>query len=809
MGSFAKSTSNALIAGDRAVITAPMGKTHPLGHFAEDGWGYRITNPRTPRPWINVLSNKRYGLVVSQAGSGFSWIENCQFKRINRWDQDLVADAHGKYFYIQEIQSPEEIWSATYQPTQTEAESEAITHYPGYSVFDRSVNGIESSLSIFIPEDLDAEIVILKLKNTRSVTARLRVASYIDWWLGNNGEGHREFNRLFIETTFGANHTVAWKHPNLPEGKRETEHLTFVAFHAVVGADLEAWSGDKAAFLGTPASPQKPQALITGNPGEITGRWDDPIASAWVRADLAPGEERTIIFVTGAAKTVQEAEKIANSITVHDAMKAFDDTKREWQQRLTACQVTTPDRDFDTLVNIWFPYQAETGRVDARCAYYQQGGAYGYRDQLQDSLMFLATDPAKTLHQLKLHASAMYDDGGVRHWWFPDVPVYCHSHHSDTCLWLAFGMLSYLDETNDLDCLTEQISFLSRETEQPGTEGTMVEHVKRGIARALGKRSERGIPLIGAGDWNDGLSHAGIDGKGESVWMAMFLFDVMKHWAPILHEIGDHETAKQYELEAENLRQAVEAHGWDGEWYVAGTDDTGAAFGSHKAAEGSIFLNPQTWSVLTNIGSKERQATAMQSAMSKLNKPYGALLLAPAFTKVNPYIGYITRYAPGLRENGGVYSHASTWAVMALVRVGELEKAFQLYQAMCPNKPDDTAVHYTAEPYVMPGNVDGPDSPHEGRAGWTWYTGSAAWMRRVALDELLGIRATREGLVIHPRGRKEWKQYSVVRPFRGNTYRITVIKDGSEPSMTVNGQTHVGPLCIAPVGETIEVVVRH
>lgn len=809
MGSFAKTINNATIVGERAVVVTHGNTTTKLGSFIDGGWGYAIHNPKTPRPWINVMSNGRFGLVLSQAGSGFSWIENCQFKRINRWDQDLVADAHGTYFYIQDVQRPEQIWSATYQPTRIEADHESVEHYPGYTKFLRSVDGISSELTIFIPSGTDAQVAILKLRNDRSSIAKLRMASYIDWWLGNNGEGHREFNRLFVETEFHRNYTIAWKHPNLPEGKRETEHLTFVAYHAVIGADVEAWCGDKAAFFGSPASPQAPQGLIDGKAGEITGRWDDPIASAWVRAELQPGEEKTIVFMIGAAKNTADAKAAIQSMTVHDALEAFEATKLHWRNQLSECVVTTPNEEFNTLVNIWFPYQAEAGRIDARCAYYQQGGAYGYRDQLQDSLMFLATNPAKTLHQLRLHAAAMYEDGGVRHWWFPDVPVFCHSHHSDTCLWLAFGLLSYIEETNDLQSLNEKLPFLSRETEQPESMGTLLEHVKRGIGRALSKLSPRGIPLIGAGDWNDGLSHAGIEGKGESVWMAMFLYDILNRWSPILSEMGDEAAATEYKAAAERLQKAVEAHGWDGDWYIAGTNDTGSAFGSKAAKEGSIFLNPQTWSVLTQIASPERQATAMSSAMTHLRKPYGALLLAPAFTKVDPYIGYITRYAPGLRENGGVYSHASTWAVMALVRVDQLEEAFNLYQAMCPNKPDDQAMHYTAEPYVMPGNVDGPDSPHEGRAGWTWYTGSAAWMRRVALDELLGIRATREGLVIHPRGRKEWKQYSVVRPFRGNTYCITVIKDDSGPSMTVNGKAHEGPLNSAPNGETIEVVVRH
>jgi cellobiose phosphorylase len=296
-----------------------------------------------------------------------------------------------------------------------------------------------------------------------------------------------------------------------------------------------------------------------------------------------------------------------------------------------------------------------------------------------------------------------------------------------------------------------------------------------GIHRALGKRSSRGLPLIGAGDWNDGLSHAGIDGKGESVWLAMFLFDILNRLNPVLREMGMGEEASLHAQAASELQEAVDRHAWDGEWFIAGTRDDGKPLGSRTCTDGAISLNPQTWSVISGIASKERQEQAIDSVRKQLLKPYGALLLAPAYRKVDPYVGYITRYAPGLRENGGVYSHASTWAIQALAMLGDVEGAYGLFRGMMPPlRSSQNPDLYASEPYVMPGNIDGPDSPYEGRAGWTWYTGSAAWMRRMAVERILGVRATREGLLISPSLPNGWTGFTMRRPFRGDVLAIAV-----------------------------------
>ncbi|MBS1706910.1 MAG: glycosyl transferase family 36 [Armatimonadetes bacterium] len=778
-----------------AVIEHSGEQLDHFGHFSADGREYIITNIHTPRPWVNVMSNGKYGLVVSQSGGGFSWYDNCQLQRLTRWDQDLALDAAGRYVYIQDLDEPNSIWSTTFQPTFVDAENETVTYGCGYARYSRTVHGIRTTQTVFVDPEIDREFWIVEIQNMRKSAAKLRLASAFDWHLGGQGDWHREFHRLFMESERIENGFLAWKHPGLKENEREKEVQPYVAYHMLCGAVGSEFPGDKAAFYGSPADTRRPEAMVEGGTRVPSGRWDDPISSIWTELELAEGASKTVAYCLGAEPTREQALLMSRSMSLDEIWERLDSARNTWLDRLeNTVSVETPDSDFNALTNTWFKYQTWAGRMDARCAFYQQGGAFGYRDQLQDSLLSLQGEPDVTLKQLGRHAEAMYEDGGVRHWWHPGFPIFVRSHHSDTCTWLSYGTLAYLDETNDLAALDRSLGYLNRETEALGTSATLLDHCIKGLDRALDRRSSRGLPLIQAGDWNDGLSHAGLDGKGESVWLAMFLFDNLTRWAPILAELGANDIAQRFRSEAENLRQAVETHAWDGDWYQAGTRDDGRAFGSKSESSGQIFLNTQTWAVITGIADPQRARRAIQSAEVRLFKPYGALLLNPAFSVVDPTIGYITRYAPGLRENGGVYSHASTWAVWALAKLGRHDDALRLWQAMSPAKSSDQAAGYSAEPYVMPGNVDGPDSPYEGRAGWTWYTGSSAWMVRVAIDWVLGVRASRPGLIVDGGGPVQtWSEYKVRRPFRGDVFDIEVRK-GTDRQVLVNGEAMSGPL---------------
>jgi cellobiose phosphorylase len=684
-------------------------------------------------------------VVLSQAGAGFSWFGNCQIFRLTRWEQDLVQNVFGRFVYVQDTSNLHDIWSTSYQPTRSQVDEESVTHGLGWTKFRRAKNQIETEHTVFVPNDLDGEVWLIRITNHSQTAKTVRLASYCEWHHGAVGDWHREFHRLFMESKTVDGALVVWKHAGLTEHERG---LLPAPIHTVcrwIGADAE-WVTDKAAFLGPEGSVSAPDALKGSLPKRSeTPRWDDPIGAGVVSIELLPGESRDLAFVMGAAEDERSALSLADSVTVDTAKAALEQTQRYWVDRCEKYHVETGDPDTEFLTGNWLPYQAIVGRIYARCAYYQQGGAYGYRDQLQDSLMYLAAEPENTRLQLHRHAGAMYSDGGVKHWWMPKEGWGPDSHHSDTCLWLAYGVLEYLDATGDSAALEDVLPYLQRAHDvpwaerirtslpDPKREGSLLEHCLRGIDRALSLRSPRGLSLIGAGDWNDGLSHAGLDGKGESVWLSMFLFDILSRFAPRLDERGLGEVAARYRAEAESLRVAVNEFAWDGSWYIAGTRDDGKPLGSSSCEEGQIFLNPQTWAVITGIAPEDRAQTALNSVREKLVTDYGAVLLLPAYSKVDPYIGYITRYAPGLRENGGVYSHASTWAVWAFAKAGDQETARRIYRGMLPHlRSAADADLYATEPYSMPGNADGPDSPYAGRAGWTWYTGSAAWMVRLA-----------------------------------------------------------------------------
>lgn len=706
---------------------------NPYGYFDSETGAFVITDVKTPRPWINVLANDLYGVVLSQSGSGFSWTDNCQLFRLNRWDQDLVLDAHGRYLYVQDQDAPDDLWSTTYQPTRRDAALDLVRHDLGATTFVREFRDLRTTQTVFVPMGETAEVWIVEIENLSDRTRSLRLGTYLEWHLGGIGEWHREFHRLFMESRAHGNTLIAWKHPGLTENCRTVVEEPIRAIVAWTGVDNVQWITDKQEWVGRGGALNAPRAFSEAVQPSKTPRWDDPVAGSLTDIELAPGEKRSVVLVIGTAPTEATALALGQKWTVASAAQALEETKAYWQTKCRGANVATGDAAIDLLANTWLPYQAIAGRLFAKCAYYQQGGAYGFRDQLQDSLMLLDWDPAHTLLQLGRHAEAMYEDGGVRHWWHPGTDIFQVSHHSDTCLWLAFGTLAYLEATGDRAALDKEYTFLSRQTQKPSGTGTLWEHCLRGIDRTLSRLSPRGLPLIGAGDWNDGLSHAGIEGKGESVWLAMFLYDILTRWQPLLAEYGMADVEQKFAAAAEGLKQAVNEHAWDGEWYIAGTRDDGQPFGSHVCEEGKIFLNPQTWAVISGIAPADRAAKAMDSVRTHLLRPFGALLLQPAYSKVDPYIGYITRYAPGLRENGGVYSHASTWAVKAFAMAGDPATAKAIFEGMLPPlRSAADAELYAAEPYVMPGNVDGPDSPYEGRAGWTWYTGSAAWMVRVA-----------------------------------------------------------------------------
>jgi cellobiose phosphorylase len=460
------------------------------------------------------------------------------------------------------------------------------------------------------------------------------------------------------------------------------------------------------------------------------------------------------------------------------------------------------------MTNFWAKYQAISCRLWGKSAFYQVSAGYGFRDQLQDSQVFLVGDPAYTRRQLLLHAAQQFVEGDVLHWWFSIRGGGPRTNCSDDLLWLPFILDAYLLETADDAILDEVVPYLN------GPAGTLYDHCKRAIERSFSRFSPRGVPLMGDHDWNDGLSAVGTLLRGESFWVAEFLYLILGNFIPLAQRRGDTAFAERCAVIRQSVCEALNRHGWDGAWYLQATTDDGRLLGSHTNDEGQIFLMPNAWAVISGAADRERAQTAMQSVTEYLLKDYGPLLNYPAFTRPRPDVGYVTRYAPGLRENGGVYTHAATWAVWAYALVGQPDLAYAAYQRICPPNRSRDIDTYKAEPYVTPGNVDGPLSEYYGRGGWTWYTGSAQWLHRMATHWILGIRPCADGLRVEPCIPAEWPGYRVIRQFRGAEYVIDVLNPArvsrGVESLRVDGQPLAGtlvPIFADGQTHTVEVIL--
>jgi len=778
------------------------------GSFSDDGKEYVIARPDTPMPWINVISNGDYGMVLSQAGSGYSWRTHASLNRITRWEQDLIRDEWGKYLYVRDAASGE-FWSPTWQPCGAGMEDYRVRHGFGYSAIEARHGDLFSQVTYTVPLDAPCELWIVRLHNQGSAPRRLQLFSYFEWGLGAAPDWHREFHRIFIETSYDAEHgvllanKVLWDLPGQP-GPHWNRSWPYVAFHSA-SVPPAGFDADKRAFLGRHGDLAAPRALREGRSDGTSGRWGDAIGSLRIDLDLAPGATAELVFVLGAAddraQALALAERFRDPAAAHAALA---EVRRFWDELVGELVIDTPDPAFNLMANGWLEYQAIAGRLWGRTAYYQTGGAYGFRDQLQDSLVWLLLGrPDKTLDQIKLHAAHQYQHGIALHWWHPLAESGLRSGYSDDLLWLPFVMLYYIHETGDTACLQEVLPFFDE------SEATLLDHCMRAFEVALGRRSERGLPLILEADWNDGLNAVGASGRGESIWMAQFLYFLLQSWADL--PVLDQATRARFYTEAQALRDATNTHGWDGAWYWRATTDDGAVLGSASCTEGAIFLNAQTWSVLSGLAPEERAHQAMASARERLYTRYGALLLAPAYSRPDPAIGYLSRYAPGTRENGGVYVHAACWAVLAERRSNGADAAYQLWHSFCPAVRGAEADAYMAEPYVMPGNVDGPLSALPGRGGWTWYTGSGAWCLRAMVESVLGVEARLDGLRVHADLPREWPGYRIKRHFRGATYDISVRRaaTGERPERTVNGEAWTDPLLpIAPAGSVQRVEIR-
>ncbi len=782
-----------------------------FGYFSEDGREYVIKDFRTPKPWVNVISNGKYGLVISQIGGGFSWIDHANLNRLTRWQQDLIRDNWGKYFYIRDNKTAS-VWSPTVAPVMKNPDNYLCRHGIGYSIFSTEYHGIKTELRIVVPFGDDIEIWSLIVKNKSSVPRELSVFNYFEWCLGAAPDSHREFHKSFIETEFRPDLNAILARKRLWEIKADRGHWNInwdrTAFWAC-SDPIDAFECDKEQFLGQYGNLVNPAAIERGKLGNSQGKWTDPIASLQKNIVLEPNEGKEIHFILGAVMQEEKIGEILNKYSSHEKIEeAFKRVQKKWDEFLLPTRIETPDAGLNFLANNFLKYQTISGRLWGRAAYYQQSGAFGFRDQLQDSQVFFYSHADLALEQLRLHARHQFANGKVLHWWHPIIEEGRDGGMSDDLLWLPFITIQYLKETGNFDVLDEPLEFYDDKKKKP-----LLIHLLRAIDLSITRKSERGLPLILSGDWNDGLSGVGLDGKGESLWLAHFLYLILSEMDFILKRRGLQNKAKDYQREAKELKKAINEYGWDGEWFWRATKDSGELIGSRKNSEGKIYLNPQTWAVLAHVAAPARQQKALSSAEKYLLKDFGPLLFFPAYQKPDEFIGYLSRYAPGVRENGGVYTHAAIWMILAECEMGRCTRANEILRRISPIYNGLQPRRYMAEPYVTPGNIDGIESPYFGRGAWTWYTGSASWMLRAILDYIIGVRADYDGLRIKPCFPEDWHHVIMNRYFRGSSYHIEFkrLEEGEEQSMVIwmNGNKLEGNLIpeAAPDSQ-VDVLVR-
>jgi cellobiose phosphorylase len=748
-------------------------------------------------------------MVVSHNGGGFSFFDDAQHNVLTRWDMDLVRDCSGKFLYLSDVDSGE-VWSLAPSPCRPVYDSYECVHTLGATTFRTQHRGIHAEWTLAVAPRSEIELWRVVLTNRTDRARRIRIASYLEWCCGVAPDSKREFHKLFLSTRHDAARDVIiatksmWDIP--PKSERDHWNIAwpYAAAHAVVGKfDRKIAIGDKSAFLGRYGSVASPLG-VRGKPGgigdEVTGfgRFGDGAAALGGEFAIRPGASVTVCYLIAIASDEAGVSKLIDTYRDEEVVeRSIIEAQEAWERRVARTTIESEAHDFDLLNNYWLPYQAISGRLWGRTGYYQQSGAFGFRDQLQDSQVWLPLDPAKCREQILFHATRQFVDGSVNHWWHALADFGNHTECSDDYLWLPFLVANYLRETGDYAILDEGAAF----RDDPASV-TLLEHCKRSIARAFARTSPRGLPLIGSCDWNDGLSALGLQGKGESVWLAMFLCDVLAEWTAILSRRGGDELARDYTHRRDAYLGAINTHAWDGQWYRCATKDCGEWLGSDSCVEGKIHLNPQTWSILAGVAPPDRLSKAWQSVKDRLLMPFGPLLLSPAHRVADPDIGYITRYSPGSRENGGVYMHAATWALMAACKLKDRETTGRIWKSISPPVRGQDAEAYGAEPFVTPGNVDGPLSAHPGKAGWTWYTGSAAWLNRVSLEWILGIRPvwteSGEGLLIDPCPPAELGKVSVVRTWRGVPVRVKfdAAEFGGEARLTVNGRAWSG--CVLP-----------
>ncbi|TVZ28423.1 cellobiose phosphorylase [Gillisia sp. Hel_I_86] len=780
-----KSRTSEKIGLENVVMPPDLKYFNGTGGFTADGKEYKmLTNKEetTPAPWANIIANPTIGTVVSESGSAYTWAVNAHEYRITPWHNDPVTDTGGEAFYLRDEETGL-FWSPA--PFPAKGESNYITtHGFGYTSYEHIENGISSEMKVFVDKEAPIKFVVLKIKNKTDGLRKLSTTGYLEIILGDV----RSKTNMHILSEYDVQSGALFF-----RNRYNDAFAKRVAFFKIIGVSKYSNTTDRSKFIGRNRSLSNPKALHRQDLRGRIGAGRDTCAGLQGKFNLLPEEEREIVFLIGSGDDTASAIKLVQNFSdLNIVNQSFDQIKEYWNEIVDTVQVQTPDEALNLLANGWLTYQTIASRLFARSGFYQSGGAFGFRDQVQDVLSLLHHKPEFARKQILLNASRQFKEGDVQHWWHPPEGKGVRTNCSDDLLWLPFVVYRYLNATGDLEILKEKTGFLESRLLLEGEDSLydlpisgnssadLYHHCCLTIKHSL-RFGQYGLPLMGSGDWNDGMDQVGNEGKGESVWLAFFLYDILSNFEKVAIKYGDTEFAVICKEEALKLQSNIEKFAWDGEWYKRAWFDDGTPLGSKVNEECSIDAISQSWSVLTNAAPEERRNQAMDSLNKYLVKRDMKIiqLLDPPFDKsaLNP--GYIKGYVPGVRENGGQYSHAAIWTLMAFAALGDRKTAYELFNMIQPIthalNQEDVQI-YKVEPYVMAADVYANET-HRGRGGWTWYTGSAGWMNQFIIGSLLGMELLVDHLKFTPCYPEEWPSVTIDYRFKTTTYNITIFQE--------------------------------
>ncbi|TKT82678.1 glucoamylase family protein [Aquamicrobium sp. LC103] len=807
------------IAPARPAADGELAFWNGYGGFDESGRDYVIRldgDKVTPHPWINVISNEDFGFHTSAEGASFTWSRNSRDFQLTPWTNDPVTNRPGEAFYIFDRDSNSAFAPIAAVVRDPNAVYEA-RHGQGVSVFTSRRGTVSTELTQLVDPRDPVKVSRLTIRNEGGAKLRLRVYAYAEWLLGNNRARTAPYTVPAYDAAGGV--VTARNRFSLDYGDR-------VAFLA---GDMPGGSVtcDRGEFIGVEGSVEFPEAVLSGS--ALSGSVEaggDPCAAIARDIDIAPGTERSIVWLLGDAGSQEDAVELVHRHRTVDFEKRLADNEETWRGFLDTLQVETPDKALDAMVNNWLPYQSLACRIQARSAFYQASGAYGFRDQLQDTLALLLHDPSLARGQILNAAGRQFPEGDVQHWWLPRTGAGVRTMISDDVVWLAYAVHHYVDVTGDGAILDEQLPFIEGPAlkqdehdafftpEKSREAADLYEHCARALDLAVKRTSKGGLPLILGGDWNDGMNRVGEKGRGESVWLGWFLLKALGDFDKFARLRKDKQRQERWSKHATALKKALERSAWDGDWYRRGTYDDGTPLGSKESGECRIDSIAQSWSVLSGEGDEERSGIAMRSATDLLvdDKLGIARLFTPPFLRTEKEPGYIKGYPPGVRENGGQYTHAATWLVIALAEIGRANDAHKLFSMLNPvNHALEPAAAdtYRVEPYVVAADVYS-EGDKAGRGGWTWYTGSAGWLYRAAVEGILGLKRQGETMHVRPAMPDDWGGFSAVLRVDDAEYRIEVKRNkaDSEPSVFVNGRAAKGGSFALSQGDGDQVAAR-